>query len=34
VPEMGLNSLRVSTHIYNNREDVDKLMELVKKAVA
>jgi cysteine desulfurase / selenocysteine lyase len=32
VPEMGLNSLRVSTHIYNSREDVDQLMELVKKA--
>ncbi len=31
VAECGLNSLRVSTHIYNNHADVDKLMELLKK---
>jgi cysteine desulfurase / selenocysteine lyase len=31
VPEMGLNSLRVSTHIYNNKEDVDLFVDLVKK---
>ncbi|MBC7554310.1 MAG: aminotransferase class V-fold PLP-dependent enzyme [Taibaiella sp.] len=33
VPENGLNSLRVSTHIYNNREDVDRLMEMIKKNI-
>lgn len=32
VPEMGLNCLRVSTHIYNNKSEVDKLVELIKKA--
>lgn len=32
VAENGLNSLRVSTHIYNNKSEVDKLIELVKKA--
>ncbi|MDZ4758828.1 MAG: aminotransferase class V-fold PLP-dependent enzyme [Bacteroidota bacterium] len=30
VAENGLNSLRVSTHIYNNMDEVDKLVELVK----
>lgn len=33
VPEMGLNCLRVSTHIYNNKEEVDRLMDLIKKTV-
>lgn len=33
VGENGLNSLRVSTHIYNNKEEIDKLIELIKKAV-
>ncbi len=33
VPEMGLNCLRVSTHIYNNRDEVDKLMGLIRKAI-
>ncbi len=32
VPEMGINCLRVSTHIYNNKSEVDKLIELIKKA--
>ncbi len=32
VPENGLNSLRVSTHIYNSKADVDRLMDLIKKA--
>jgi selenocysteine lyase/cysteine desulfurase len=31
VAENGLNSSRVSTHIYNNKEEVDKLMEVIKK---
>jgi selenocysteine lyase/cysteine desulfurase len=31
VPENGLNCLRVSTHIYNNKAEVDKLMDLIKK---
>lgn len=34
VPEDGLDCLRVSTHIYNNKTDVDKLMELVEKFTA
>lgn len=34
VPENGINCLRVSTHIYNNRGEVDQLMELIKKALA
>jgi selenocysteine lyase/cysteine desulfurase len=33
VAENGLNSLRVSTHIYNSREDVDKLVAEIKKVV-
>ncbi len=33
VPENGINSLRVSTHIYNSMEEVDKLMDLIKKSV-
>ncbi|MES2778952.1 MAG: aminotransferase class V-fold PLP-dependent enzyme [Bacteroidota bacterium] len=32
VPENNLNCLRVSTHIYNTTEEIDKLIELVKKA--
>lgn len=32
VHENSLNSLRVSTHIYNNTEEVDRLITLVKKA--
>ena len=32
VAENGLNSLRVSTHIYNTKAEVDKLMEVIKKA--
>lgn len=33
VNENGLNSLRVSTHIYNSKEEIDFLMEIVKKAI-
>jgi selenocysteine lyase/cysteine desulfurase len=33
VAENGLNSLRVSAHIYNSKSDVDKLMDLIKKSV-
>ncbi len=32
VAENGLNSLRASTHIYNNKEEIDKLIEMVSKA--
>jgi selenocysteine lyase/cysteine desulfurase len=32
VGENGLNSLRVSTHIYNTKEEVDRLMEVLAKA--
>lgn len=34
VPENGINCLRVSTHIYNNKNEVDKLMDLIKKSIA
>jgi L-cysteine/cystine lyase len=33
VHENGLNSVRVSTHIYNNTGEVDKLMEVIKKEI-
>lgn len=33
VHENGLNSVRVSTHIYNNTQEIDALIEQVKKAV-
>lgn len=33
VPENGLNSIRVSTHIYNNKDEIDKMIDLVKKSV-
>lgn len=33
VNENGLNSLRVSTHIYNNKQEIDKLMSVVKEAI-
>lgn len=32
VAENGLNSLRLSTHIYNNKAEVDRLLELVRGA--
>jgi len=31
VSENGLNCLRVSTHIYNNKAEIDQLMDLIKK---
>ncbi len=33
VSENGLDCLRVSTHIYNSRADVDRLMEEIRKAL-
>lgn len=30
VAENGLNSLRVSTHIYNNKDEIDRFLEVVK----
>lgn len=33
VHENGLNSLRVSTHIYNNRNDIEKFMGIVRKSL-
>lgn len=33
VAENGLNSLRVSTHIYNSKADVDKLIAEIRKVV-
>jgi cysteine desulfurase/selenocysteine lyase len=32
VAENGLNSLRVSTHIYNNKEEINALLDLIRKA--
>ena len=31
VPENGLNLIRVSSHIYNNKTELDSLLELIKK---
>ena len=31
VPEAGLNSLRISTHIYNSYEEIDQLIDILKK---
>jgi selenocysteine lyase/cysteine desulfurase len=31
VPESGLNSVRISTHIYNQEAELDRLVELVSK---
>jgi selenocysteine lyase/cysteine desulfurase len=31
VPENGLDSLRVSTHIYNNTDEVDKFIGIIKQ---
>ncbi len=33
VAENGLNSLRVSTHIYNTKQEIDKFIDLVGKSV-
>jgi selenocysteine lyase/cysteine desulfurase len=33
MPENGLNSLRVSTHIYNSAAEINSLGELIKKAI-
>lgn len=33
VPENGLDSLRVSTHIYNSRTDIDRLMGILQQAM-
>lgn len=33
VAENGLNSSRISTHIYNNREEIDRFIAVVKKSV-
>lgn len=32
VPENGINCIRVSTHIYNNKQEIDSLVELVRRA--
>ncbi len=34
VPENGLDSLRISTHIYNNPSEIDELIKVTKKAVS
>lgn len=31
VPESGLNSFRVSTHIYNSKDEIDRLMEVIEE---
>lgn len=33
VPENGLNSLRISTHIYNNTSEIDTLIDVIRKVV-
>ncbi|MCB0697394.1 MAG: aminotransferase class V-fold PLP-dependent enzyme [Chitinophagaceae bacterium] len=34
VPEDGMDCLRISTHIYNNKKEIDAFMELLEKTVA
>lgn len=34
VPENGINCLRVSTHIYNSKADIDKLMDVVEQEIS
>jgi selenocysteine lyase/cysteine desulfurase len=34
VPESGLNSLRVSTHIYNNEDEMDGFADVLKSFMA
>jgi L-cysteine/cystine lyase len=33
VPENNLDCSRISTHIYNNKQEIDQLIEVLKKAV-
>ncbi len=33
VPENGLNCSRISTHIYNNKQEIDQMIDVLKKAV-
>jgi L-cysteine/cystine lyase len=33
VPESHLNSIRISTHMYNNEEEVSRFVEVVKNAI-
>jgi selenocysteine lyase/cysteine desulfurase len=33
VPESGLEAIRISTHIYNNTDEVDRFVEMVSKLV-
>ena len=33
VPENGIDCIRVSTHIYNNRQEVDSLIDLVRRTI-
>jgi selenocysteine lyase/cysteine desulfurase len=33
VPENGINCIRISTHIYNNTQEIDKLADLVERTV-
>ncbi len=30
VPESGLNAIRISTHIYNSKQDIDRFVDMVK----
>ncbi|MFY0644374.1 MAG: aminotransferase class V-fold PLP-dependent enzyme [Bacteroidia bacterium] len=33
VPESGINCIRISTHLYNSKEDIDLLLSAIKKHV-
>ena len=34
VPEDGINCLRVSTHIYNSKDDIDRLIALIRNTIS
>lgn len=34
VPEGGINAIRISTHIYNNKTEIDELLSAVKEVLA
>jgi L-cysteine/cystine lyase len=33
VPEAGLNAIRISTHIYNSKKEIDSLLTQVQKVL-
>ena len=33
VPENNVNVIRISTHLYNQKDEIDKFLDLVKRSV-